>query len=84
MSCKKTKEQPIPPIYHLLSEGNIAVKNDTVFFNGTQYDGFLYQLSPNGKDTLTIEGFKNGLLSGISKKVVSQWSIDGRAIFSKR
>ncbi len=68
MSCKKTKEQPIPPIYHLLSEENIIVKNDTLFLNGRKYDGFLLQLNPNGKDTLSIEGFKNGLLSGISKK----------------
>lgn len=68
MSCKKAKEQSIPPIYHALSEGNFGVKNDTVFLNGKKYDGFLYQLNTNGKDTLSIESFKNGLLSGISKK----------------
>jgi antitoxin component YwqK of YwqJK toxin-antitoxin module len=74
VSCKNDKEPPIPHIYHVQTEENIAVKNDTVFFNGKKYDGFIYQLNPNAKDTVSIEGFKNGLLSGISKK----WFMNGQ------
>lgn len=68
LSCNKAKESAIPPVYHLVSEENIVVKNDTVFLKEKKYDGFLYQLSPDEKDTLSIQGFKNGLLSGVSKK----------------
>jgi antitoxin component YwqK of YwqJK toxin-antitoxin module len=74
VSCKNEKEPPIPPIYHVQTEENIAVKNDTIFLNGKKYDGFIYQLNPNGKDTLSIQGFKNGLLSGVSKK----WFMNGQ------
>lgn len=78
ISCQKNKTfseaQYIPPIYTSKSSSNISYANDIVFLNGEKYNGFLYQLSPNGKDTLSIEGFKNGLLSGISKK----WFANGQ------
>lgn len=71
-SCQKNKanleEQNIPQIFTLMSSPNIAYTNDIIFLNGTPYNGFLYQLSFDGKDTLSIEGFKNGLLTGICKK----------------
>ena len=80
MSCRKDKEPRIPPIYHLQSEENITIKNDTVFLNNKKYDGFLYQLNPNGKDTLSIEGFQKGLLTGILRK----WFPNGQLMEERR
>lgn len=61
-------EQTVPPHYLLKSTETIGIKNDTVFLRGEKYNGFLYQLSPNGNDTIAIEGYVNGLLSGELKK----------------
>ena len=63
-----TNEQRVPARYLLKSTTTISVNNDTVFFKGEQYNGFLYQLSPNGNDTIAMEGYVNGLLSGNQKK----------------
>jgi antitoxin component YwqK of YwqJK toxin-antitoxin module len=61
-------EQIVPPRYLLKSANAISLNNDTVFLKGEKYNGFLYQLSPNGNDIITLEGYANGLLSGGSKK----------------
>lgn len=69
-SCNKPQEvvnQEIPKKYVLKSSEQIAVKNDVVFLNDKKYAGFLYELSPS-KDTILIEGYLNGLLSGVCKK----------------
>lgn len=62
------EEEKIPPIFTLKSAFGISYTNDVVFLDGKQYNGFLYQLNPNGMDTLSIEGFKDGLLSGVCRK----------------
>jgi antitoxin component YwqK of YwqJK toxin-antitoxin module len=61
-------EQMVTPRYLLKSTHTISINNDTVFLNGEKYNGFLYQLSPNGNDTIAMEGYVNGLLSGGLKK----------------
>jgi len=69
-SCNESKEiiiQEIPKNYVLKSAEKITVKNDVVFLNEKKYEGFLYELSPS-KDTILIEGYLNGLLSGVCKK----------------
>lgn len=69
-SCGKSKQtvnQEIPQKYVLKSSEKIAIKNDVVFLNDKKYAGFLYELSPS-KDTILIEGYLNGLLSGVCKK----------------
>ncbi len=69
-SCNRLKEtniQEIPNKYVLKSSEKIVVKNDVVFLNNQQYAGFLYELSPD-QDTILIEGYLNGLLSGVCKK----------------
>lgn len=59
--------QEVPKNYVLKSSEKIAVKNDVVFLNDKKYAGFLYELS-SSKDTILIEGYLNGLLSGVCKK----------------
>jgi len=69
-SCSKsdkTVDEKIPKIYHLASSKRLSVKNDVVFLNAAPYTGFLYELSPS-KDTLLLEGYFNGKLSGVCKK----------------
>jgi antitoxin component YwqK of YwqJK toxin-antitoxin module len=69
-SCNKPKEaliQEIPKTYVIKSSEKIAIKNDIVFLNNKKYAGFLYELSPS-KDTVLIEGYIDGLLSGVCKK----------------
>lgn len=69
-SCKELKEkniQEIPKKYVLKSFEKISVKNDMVFLNDKKYAGFLYELGPN-KDTILIEGYIDGLLSGVCRK----------------
>jgi antitoxin component YwqK of YwqJK toxin-antitoxin module len=75
-SCKEdlptaainSNEQIVPARYLLKSTNTISINNDTVFLKGEKYNGFLYQLSPNGNDTIAVEGYVNGLLSGDQKK----------------
>ncbi|MBP6460691.1 MAG: toxin-antitoxin system YwqK family antitoxin [Crocinitomicaceae bacterium] len=72
-SQNKSKElvvqnQSIPKIYSLKTNSNIKITNDTLFVNNLKYSGFLFELQSNGKDTLSIEGYYNGLQIGISKK----------------
>jgi antitoxin component YwqK of YwqJK toxin-antitoxin module len=61
-------EQTVTHRYLLKSTNTISINNDTVFLKGEKYNGFLYQLSPNGNDTIAMEGYANGLLSGELKK----------------
>ncbi len=75
-SCKEsrlkkffqTQEQHIPARYVLKSSKEIRFKMDTVFFRNKKYSGFLYQVNSTHTDTISIEGFLNGVLSGVSKK----------------
>lgn len=61
-------KQEIPNIYVLKSALNITFSNDTVFLNSIKYSGYLYEMNSISNDTLLIEGYINGLQSGISKK----------------
>jgi antitoxin component YwqK of YwqJK toxin-antitoxin module len=65
-SCNKPTET-IPNHYLLKSAAGISVKNDIVFLTGKKYNGFLLELSP-ANDTLSIEGYRDGLLNGVCKK----------------
>ncbi|AZA55652.1 toxin-antitoxin system YwqK family antitoxin [Chryseobacterium sp. G0201] len=55
-------------MYILKSSTNISIKNDTVFSNNKRYSGYLYELYSNNLDTLSIQGYFNGLQSDIEKK----------------
>lgn len=65
-SCNKPKET-IPNRYLLRSSNRIAVKNEVVFLGDKKYNGFLLELS-SSNDTLLVEGYMDGLLSGVCKK----------------
>ena len=70
-SCDNNKgetEVSIPTIYSLKNAENITLKNDTVFFDNRKYDGYLYELAENQKDTILVERYKNGLLEGVQNK----------------
>jgi antitoxin component YwqK of YwqJK toxin-antitoxin module len=72
-SCSKDKpkdvlqSQIIPKIYTSKSSSNISTKNNIVFLNDKEYSGFIFQLYENS-DTAVMEGYYNGLLSGVQKK----------------
>jgi antitoxin component YwqK of YwqJK toxin-antitoxin module len=65
-SCSK-KEPIVPKTYWLKSSEEITILNDVVYRNKNKYSGFLYELYPN-QDTISLEGFINGQLSGICRK----------------
>ena len=78
-SQNKSKEvifssQIIPKIYTLKSNLNSKTKNDILLINNEKYSGFIYQMQSNNIDTSFIEGYYNGLQSGVTKK----WYADGK------
>jgi antitoxin component YwqK of YwqJK toxin-antitoxin module len=66
-SINPLKDQ-IPPILTLKSSSNIFIKNDIVYFKDQKYSGYLYTMHTNNIDTFSIEGYLNGLQSGLTKK----------------
>lgn len=86
-SQNKTKEvvflsQSIPKIYTHKSSTNISIQNDRVLLNNKNYSGYLYELYSNNLDTLSIQGYFNGLQSGIEKKWFSDNKIMEERIYS--
>jgi antitoxin component YwqK of YwqJK toxin-antitoxin module len=75
-ACKEQKVKEIvvsnqsivPKIFELKSSKIVSVVGDTIYFKQEKYSGFLFELYPNNQDTLSIEGYKNGLLNGVSKR----------------
>ncbi len=61
-------EQKVLEKYILKSSREVSIKNDVVFLNEKKYNGFLYELHPDTKDTISVEGYLNGVLHGICKK----------------
>ena len=85
-SCKSEKSKRIdilPEInsgmFLLKSDKNISINNDVVFLKDKKYSGFLYALNPDSKDTVSLEGYSNGLLHGRSRK----WYVN-KQIFEDR
>jgi antitoxin component YwqK of YwqJK toxin-antitoxin module len=64
-SCneKKSKE-----FFMQKSAKNISIINDLVFMNKEKFNGTLFELNQNKKDTVLIEQYKDGLLNGTCKK----------------
>ena len=75
-ACKEDKPKVIMPIEKIIIPSILVskrsqdckLKNDTVFLNNKQFEGYVYDLYPNLKDTFSVEGFSNGVLHGITKK----------------
>lgn len=57
-----------PKVFYSKTSQGFDLKHDTLFLNQKKYSGFVYELSPNQKDTLAVEGYLAGVLNGISKK----------------
>ena len=72
LSCAQKKEnaltEAIPELYTLNSSPTISIHQDTVFLNEKKYSGFIVELYPESLDTLSIQGYLDGLQSGIGKK----------------
>ncbi len=64
-SCneKKSEEQ-----FVLKSSATISIVNEVVFSKNGKFNGTLFELNQNKKDTVLSEKYKNGLMDGISKK----------------
>jgi antitoxin component YwqK of YwqJK toxin-antitoxin module len=68
LACSCSKKEPIvSKTYWQKSSKEIAVLNDVVYLNTVKYSGFLFELYTN-QDTISLEGFINGQLSGICRK----------------
>ncbi len=68
LACSCSKNEPkVPKTYWLKSSNEITFLNDVVYLHKNKYSGFLFELYPN-QDTILVEGFINGRLSGICKK----------------
>jgi antitoxin component YwqK of YwqJK toxin-antitoxin module len=58
----------IPSLYILKTSKHISINNDTVYLKGEKFSGFLYALHQNKIDTLSVEGYSNGLAMGVTNK----------------
>ncbi len=50
------------------TSNDISIVNDMVFYKTEKFNGVLFDLNVNNRDTLFLEEIKNGLLDGVSKK----------------
>lgn len=58
----------IPARYVLKAAQELTFTNDTLLLKGQKYTGFVYDVSKDGKDTLLMEGYYEGLQSGLCQK----------------
>jgi antitoxin component YwqK of YwqJK toxin-antitoxin module len=65
-SCQQDKPK-IPAVFLLKSSKEVHFLNDEVFINQQKFSGYLYDLYPN-KDTVSVEGYIEGKLSGCCRK----------------
>ena len=65
ISCNNNN-QTIPTTFSLKSAENVLIKNNMAFLGEEKYSGFIFEM--NDKDTISISGYLNGKLEGISKK----------------
>jgi antitoxin component YwqK of YwqJK toxin-antitoxin module len=47
---------------------DISINNDTIFYKNIKFNGVLFQLHSNNKDSAFSHEIKNGLLNGVTKK----------------
>lgn len=72
-SCKNEKSNEfytisIPKHYTLKSSKQEIIKNDVLYIDEERYSGYIYEMFPNSNDTLSIQSYFNGKLSGVLKK----------------
>lgn len=57
----------VPLIYKSISDKGFTLHQDTLFYNNKKYSGQVFAIY-NGKDTVQIRGYLNGIEEGIQKK----------------
>jgi antitoxin component YwqK of YwqJK toxin-antitoxin module len=75
--------EAIPNQYILWSSPTISIHQDTVFLNEEKYSGYVVELDTASMDTLSIQGYLNGLQSGIGKKWYSNGQLMEERSYSK-
>ena len=60
--------EAIPEVYTLKYSPTISIHQDTVFLTDEKYSGYVLEYYPENLDTLSIQGYLNGLQSGIGMK----------------
>jgi len=75
--------EAIPNQYILWSSPTISIDQDTVFLNEEKYSGYVVELDTASMDTLSIQGYLNGLQSGIGKKWYSNGQLMEERSYSK-
>ena len=76
LACEKQNTQEInssdqiiiPKVSHLKSSKDIYILGDTVYLKDKKFSGYLFDLYPNLKDTMVVEGYLDGLLNGLTRK----------------
>lgn len=81
-SCSQDKSKEknftsltIPKIFISKSSNNITLQNNIVLLDNKKYSGYLYELFSNSGDTLSVQAYFNGRLSGSQKKWYSNKNI---------
>jgi antitoxin component YwqK of YwqJK toxin-antitoxin module len=73
-SCTRTNQQhkedvqTSPTVSLLKTSGSITTQQEFVLVNNKIFTGTLYVLQSNNRDTLLVEQYKDGLLSGLTRK----------------
>ena len=71
-SCKRDKPKifqvNVPNVFVSKQSKFLLNQDEIVFFKNKKFDGYLFEMYPNSKDTMSVEGFMEGILSGVTKK----------------
>lgn len=76
VSCNEKQSKGL---LFLKSSKNISIVDDIVFLKKEKFNGILYELNSNNKDTVLIEKYKEGLLNGTCKK----WYLNNQLMESR-
>ena len=78
-SCKQEKNKDaelikeikiaktVPPVYKNVSDKDLSIHQDTIFYKNQFFTGFRFTLYPNG-DTAVLQSYFNGVEEGTQKK----------------
>lgn len=79
----ESDDSQIPNFFISGDSEKIKISSDTVYVENQLFSGYLYLQNPENKDTLTLSGYQNGLLSGITKKWFSKNKLMEERHYSK-
>ena len=71
-SCEEKTQKNVaentPQIFVSKQSKFLKIENGILYFKNKKFDGYLFEMYPDSKDSLSIEGFMEGILSGVTKK----------------